>query len=180
MKTTNVLMEREPTVNGADAPSVLLPLIAGRESTRTGSVERPGVVVGELIALDDQGRTPLVLYPGQPGQAAVRAQSIVDLHGEHIGRRVLLMFESSGDGSPIIAGVLRDEPGWKHPDVPSHYEVQADGERFIVTAKEQLVLRCGMASITLTKDGKVLIQGTYLSSRSSGVHRIKGGSVQIN
>jgi hypothetical protein len=26
----------------------------------------------------------------------------------------------------------------------------------------------------------VLIQGTYVSSRSSGVNRIKGGSVQLN
>jgi hypothetical protein len=26
----------------------------------------------------------------------------------------------------------------------------------------------------------VIIQGAYLSSRSSGVNRIKGGSVQIN
>ena len=28
--------------------------------------------------------------------------------------------------------------------------------------------------------GKVLIRGAYLLSRSSGVNRIKGGSVQIN
>jgi hypothetical protein len=42
------------------------------------------------------------------------------------------------------------------------------------------VLRCGQASVTLTKAGKVLIRGTYVSSRSSGVNRIKGGSVQLN
>ena len=59
-------------------------------------------------------------------------------------------------------------------------EVDADGERLMVSAKEQLVLRCGKASITLTKEGKVLIQGAYVSSRSSGVNRIKGGSVQLN
>lgn len=50
----------------------------------------------------------------------------------------------------------------------------------IVSAKEQLVLRCGKASITLTKAGKVLIKGSYVLSRSSGVNRIKGGSVQLN
>jgi hypothetical protein len=59
-------------------------------------------------------------------------------------------------------------------------EIEADAERLIVSAKDQLVLRCGKASITLTKAGKVLIQGTYLSNQSSGVNRIKGGSVQIN
>jgi hypothetical protein len=49
-----------------------------------------------------------------------------------------------------------------------------------VHAKEQVVLKCGKASITLTKAGKVLIQGSYVLSRSSGINRVKGGSVQIN
>ena len=63
---------------------------------------------------------------------------------------------------------------------PGKVEVNADGERLVVSAKEQLVLRCGKATITLSKAGKVLIEGTYISSRSSGVNRIKGGSVQLN
>jgi hypothetical protein len=58
--------------------------------------------------------------------------------------------------------------------------VDCDGDRLIVTAKEQLVLRCGAASITLTKAGKVLIRGAYVSSTSTGVNRINGGSVQLN
>ena len=157
MKATNVLEEPEKATTEVDAPSPLLPLLRGGQSLTAALAERPSVIVGELIAIEDQGRTPLVLYSGQPGQAAVRARSLVDLHGDHIGRRVLLMFESSGDGRPIIGGVLRDDPEWKHPDGTDHYEVQADGQRLIVTAKEQLVLRCGMASITLTKEGKVLI-----------------------
>ena len=55
-----------------------------------------------------------------------------------------------------------------------------DGERLEFSAEREIVLRCGKASITLTREGKVLIKGAYLSSRSSGVNRIKGGSVQIN
>jgi hypothetical protein len=52
--------------------------------------------------------------------------------------------------------------------------------RMVVSAKEQMVLQCGKASITLTKAGKVLIQGSYVSSRSTGVNRVKGGSVHLN
>jgi hypothetical protein len=58
--------------------------------------------------------------------------------------------------------------------------VTLDDDQLVFAAKEQVVLRCGKASITLTRAGKVLIRGAYLLSRSSGVHRIKGGSVQIN
>jgi hypothetical protein len=59
-------------------------------------------------------------------------------------------------------------------------DVEADGQRMIVSAQQQLVLRCGKASITLTKAGKVLIEGSYVLSRSTGVNRVKGGSVQLN
>ena len=50
----------------------------------------------------------------------------------------------------------------------------------VLKAQQEIVLECGKASITLTRAGKVLIRGAYLLSRSSGVNRIKGGSVQIN
>ena len=59
-------------------------------------------------------------------------------------------------------------------------DVTIDGRRITFHAHEEVVLRCGKASITLTRAGKVLIRGAYLLTRSSGVNRIKGGSVQIN
>ncbi len=58
--------------------------------------------------------------------------------------------------------------------------MSADGEELTLSAKRQITLQCGKASITLTRAGKVLIRGAYVSTRSSGVNRIKGGSVQIN
>jgi hypothetical protein len=90
------------------------------------------------------------------------------------------MFEDADAAKPIVVGVLREADGWPLDQHAGQADVEADGERLIVSAQRQLVLRCGKASITLTRDGKVLIRGTFLSSRSSGVNRIKGGSVQIN
>jgi hypothetical protein len=55
-----------------------------------------------------------------------------------------------------------------------------DGEPVVVEATDELVLRCGAASITLRSNGRVLIQGTHVETRAEGVNRIKGGSVQIN
>jgi hypothetical protein len=65
-------------------------------------------------------------------------------------------------------------------EVERPQDVKIDGRRVTFEAKEEIVLRCGKASITLTRAGKVLIRGAYLLNRSSGVNRIKGGSVQIN
>ncbi|TQV76393.1 hypothetical protein FLL45_00040 [Aliikangiella marina] len=55
-----------------------------------------------------------------------------------------------------------------------------DGNRVVLEGKDEIVLKCGEASITLTKSGKILIRGKYLLNRSSGVNRIMGGSVQVN
>ena len=137
-----------------------------------------GLAIGELLALAEGG-VPLVALPGDT-MRAVAARSLVDLHGAHIGRLVALMFEAGDPQRPIVMGVLRGQAAWPLEAHPAQVEVDADGERLVVIAKEQLVLRCGKASITLTKAGKVLIEGSYLLSRSSGVNRIKGGSVQLN
>jgi hypothetical protein len=139
-----------------------------------------GVVIGELLAIADNGETPLVVFPGQIGTAAVRARAVVDLHGAHTRKAVVLMFESGDPSRPIVIGVLRGAAGWPLDERPGQVQVDADGERLLVSAKEQLVLRCGKASITLTKAGKVLIQGENVSSRSTGVNRVKGASIQLN
>ncbi|MEY4561750.1 MAG: hypothetical protein RLZZ618_1027 [Pseudomonadota bacterium] len=156
----------------------LAPLLVDRSMHAPAAV-LPEVVVGELIAITDDGTTPLVRYPGQPGTGALRARAVLDLHAEHLGRSVVLSFERGDAARPIVMGVLRDATP-PVSDRPGEMRVDADGERLIVSAKEQLVLQCGKASITLTRSGKVLVQGTYLSSRSTGVNRIKGGTVQLN
>ena len=135
-------------------------------------------VVGELVAITDDGRTPLVCFSDQPGTAALRARSTVDLHAAHVGAAVLLLFEAGDARRPIVTGVLRGE---RHEEVANApVVIETDGERLVVAAKQQLVLRCGKACITLTSAGKVLIEGSYVSSRSTGVNRLKGGSVQLN
>ncbi|MFM9971956.1 MAG: DUF6484 domain-containing protein [Burkholderiales bacterium] len=163
---------------GAD---LLRPLVEAQPMKPAQAAAPAGVIVGELIAIANEGRTPMVLYVGQPGTAAVAARTTIDLHGPHIGRKVVLTFEGGDAAKPIVMGVLRDnEEGWPLAEKPGEVQIDADGQRLIVSAKEQVVLQCGKASITLTKAGKVLIQGTYVLSRSSGVNRVKGGSVQLN
>jgi Domain of unknown function (DUF6484) len=150
------------------------------EPERKVSAHIHGAVIGVLVGLTDDGKSPLVVFPGQPGSAAVRARTTIDVHGQHIGRQVVMFCEGGNAARPIVMGLLQPIDGWHLDDPQGQVEVDADGQRLLVSAKEQLVLRCGKASITLTKAGKVLIQGSYVSSRSSGVIRIKGGSVQLN
>jgi hypothetical protein len=151
--------------------------VATREPTQPASAPRwPEVVIGILDGFDGEGR-PLVDYPGNASGAPLPALTTALYRADAIGRQVALLF-AEGDGArPVIMGLVRP-PGEPVPGGARLAEL--DGERLVLKAKQEIVLDCGRASITLTRAGKVLIRGTYLSSRSSGVHRIKGASVDIN
>ena len=59
-------------------------------------------------------------------------------------------------------------------------EADIDGRRVRIVAKDEIVLECGNASITLRRNGRIIIKGTYVETCSEGTNRIKGGQVRIN
>jgi hypothetical protein len=59
-------------------------------------------------------------------------------------------------------------------------ETDVDGKRVRIVAKDEIVLECGKASITLRRNGRVIVRGTHVETNSDGTNRIKGGQVQIN
>ena len=138
-----------------------------------------GVVIGVLVGFNETG-TPLVAFPGNAITAGQSAKSSTTLAKDDVGREVALLFEDADPARPLIIGRIQ------HPDeiIPSKEQskthADVDGERIEFNAEKEIVLRCGKASITLTRAGKILIRGAYVLSRSSGANRIKGGSVQIN
>ena len=88
------------------------------------------------------------------------------------GSTVALMFLGGDRARPLAIGVV-SEPETE-PAVPQTEETVT------LTASRELVLQCGRASLVLTRAGKVLVRGAYVSLRSSGMQRITGASVQIN
>lgn len=134
-------------------------------------------VIGTVVGLADTG-APLVDFASSPAGEPVPARSTCPVSPAELGREVILLFENNDRRHPIILGLLQAPVPPETPAGP--ISVSLDGEQVTLSAKNEIVLRCGKASITLTRAGKVLIRGAYLLSRSSGVNRIKGASVQIN
>jgi len=130
--------------------------------------------LARLTALDAGGNA-MVEVAFDAATRAVIARSCVALTSAMVGQDVLVVFIDGHADKPVIVGVVQTAPVAGQP-----CQVESDGEQVVISARSEIVLRCGNASITLTKAGKVLLNGAYVSSRSSGVNRIRGGSVEIN
>jgi hypothetical protein len=149
-----------------------------------------GVRVGKIITVDESGQA-FVDFPGNTqGPVSARFTNSIEpgmlQKTVSADRDVLLVFENNDPELPIIIDTLYSlvdeitESSTIALETERPRDVLIDGKRVTFDAREEIVLRCGKASITLTKAGKVLIRGAYLLNRSSGVNRIKGGTVHIN
>jgi hypothetical protein len=131
------------------------------------------IVIGTVVGLSDAAAA-LISIP-RFGLAARIARTVVPLAAKDIGSQAVVAFEDGDSEKPIILGVMLA------PDKPAgKVTVEADGDKFMVIAEREIELRCGAASITLTRAGKVLIKGEYVLTRSKGLNRIKGAAVSIN
>ncbi len=131
---------------------------------RTPPKTLAGCRIAPITAVDDDGgiavdgltvqlATPLTI--AQLRQAMAAGQPAVILDGT----------------TPVLLGLLQTHAG---------QDLSLDGRHVAITAGETFTITCGKASITLTKAGKVVVRGADVLTRSSGLNRVKGGSVQIN
>jgi Domain of unknown function (DUF6484) len=159
----------------------------------------PGeIIIGSLVGVDNEHR-PLVDFAENVTDTPLLALTTVEVHKKHIGRQVALLFANGNPKSPVIMGLIHSpldlilenhmhdaQPGNETPaeiTLPVSAiegDLKVDGKKIVIEAADEIELKCGESSIVLTRAGKIIIRGKYLLSRSSGVNRIMGGSVQVN
>jgi hypothetical protein len=136
-----------------------------------------GLTLGVLTAWDERG--PVVDFDDQRGVVArvsgsapgagVRAPGPVTP-----GQEVELMMDPRPGRPPILLGFLRAPGG------AGELDARVDGKRVEIEGRDEIVLRCGQASITLRRNGRIVVRGVDIDTHASGTNRIKGGSVSIN
>jgi len=141
------------------------------------------------------GSTPgtlLVDWPGSPS-GPVAARSLVPLDDAALAqaaserRPVVLLFEKGDARLPLLVGLVQSSTplldavlGSAPSTRPAEAVERPDGRRRVIEARDELVLECGKASITMRRNGKIVIRGAYVETHAAGVNRIKGGAVKIN
>lgn len=147
-------------------------------------------VLGRILAVAPEGAIS-VEVPGAPGARAARLAVSLSrdelLAARDAGAAAVLVFENGDPALPIIVGLMQSAsqpPAVVRNDnsdaAPQVLEADVDGKRVRITAQDEIVLECGSASITLRRNGRVVVRGTYVESYSDGTNRIKGGQVRIN
>lgn len=165
----------------ADVLESLLPRpVAAKNARQADRVEAPTVAMLVGFDLDDR---PVIAYKSTLAGERIAARTTIALARSQVGCPVVVMCEDADPRLPIVMGVIESATSRGRTTASAQSGatvIQADGERYVVTAEREIVLRCGEASITLTRAGKVIIKGTYVLSRSSGYNKIKGAAVDIN
>jgi hypothetical protein len=144
------------------------------------------VLLGTLVASGTtlDAATLMVEFTGAPN-GAVAARLAIEITEERLlaavteRQPVVLVFENGNPRLPIVIGLIEKQPLSKPTSAPA-IEADVDGRRVRVVGQDEIVLQCGKASVTLRRNGRVLIRGTYVETQSEGTNRIKGGQVQIN
>lgn len=163
-------------------------------SLRAAEPVDPGALapvrVGRVVGAERGA--PCVEFAGS-GDVPVRARSLIALDAGELRaaaaarREVVLLLEEGDPSRPIVAGFLATAS--ETPALDAALEAtlaeppelaEVDGKCVAIEGKEEIVLRCGEASITLRKNGKVVIRGLHVETHAAGTNRIKGGTVKIN
>jgi hypothetical protein len=155
-----------------------------RNAAQRGGPLGGQLVAGTLAAIDSAGA--VWILRSQISLSPVQASTIVDIDPADIGAEVLLALPAEDGSRPIILGVVRDrcsreaptaELGLDRDRVDAYY---LDRQKIEIAAEREIVLRCGESSVTLRKDGKIIIKGVHVISRAKGANKIRGAAVTIN
>ena len=202
-----MLSSKEVTLNKTDLESVLTQAL---ELTRPCSSDVSKLCIGEVVYINEKrqpfidypgnrlgvlvARSVIEQLPiGQEDRREARSLSTdqgakgdVQESNKKESLPVLLFFENGDPALPVIIGIVHSALMKAAPrqevmiQAKGSKRIVMDGQTLLLDAQEEITLRCGKSSVTLRKDGKIVVKGTDIVSRASRTNKIKGASVAVN
>jgi hypothetical protein len=126
------------------------------------------------VSLPQADATPVLARLGMDCDAE-RLQRAIDQQ-----QPAVLAFEDGDANRPILIGIVAPVREVTERQAAFTVDADADGRRVRLQAQEEIILQCGDASISLKRNGRVMIRGAYVETNAATTNRIKGGNVRIN
>lgn len=159
----------------------VLPFKPAVEGVPGGARDESGggtILMGTLVKISADGNVWVQLETGGDLAAGccLSATALVSLTDRDVGATLALL--RSRDAQAVVLG--KRHPARIEERAKPPIEALVDGRRVVLQADDEVVLRCGDASITLNRNGRIVLKGAYVETTATGINRIKGGAVQIN
>ncbi|WDD92048.1 DUF6484 domain-containing protein [Burkholderia sp. FERM BP-3421] len=127
------------------------------------------IAIGTITCVDAL-RGVYVDYPGNPAGTPLAALCAAALDAAAVGRQAALLFQQADPLRPIVLGLIRR----------SVEPAGALAGSLAFQSAHDLSLRCGAASLSLSRDGRIVLRGSTIASYATGTQRLRGATVEIN
>jgi len=141
----------------------------GEKDGLSGTMSSLFLKRGQVLCVNETGQ---MLIENEEDQDAVICEllqiTVETLPVVEVGDRVLYLKDEPRDRGYVL-GILR-----------SNIKRDAAPKNLTIEASETLEFRCGQSSIVMTRQGRMTLRGSDLTSRASRINKIKGAAVKIN
>lgn len=177
-----VLEEAEPALSLEDLVAPSEPHVPERSSVATEMAEAhaahathaplaPGLRTARVLAVDGR-RAKIALRGSHEALDATLAPEVEgDLVEEAAAQKDSVLVEIEGDGAIVVVGLVQTRRA---------REVRVTGEKIVIEAEREVLLRAGRAALRLREDGDVELVGSRISAASRGLFRIVGRILRLN
>src|SRR5262249_48006043 len=95
-------------------------------------------------------------------------------------RPVLMGLLQATSATPLLDALLASPSPSPSPASREKRTARVEGKRVVLEGEDEIVVRCGESTITLRRNGAVVVRGAQVESRSSGRNVIRGRKVALN
>lgn len=179
LETVELAEERQPSISLEElVPDAPIEVAEARpqEERRAAAVRRPAIAPAPALRtariLAVEGRTAKIALRGARAEveAAIAPEVERELLEEAARHKDSVLVEIEGDEAVVVGVVQTRRP----------HEVRVTGEKVVVEAEREVLLRAGRAALRLREDGDVELVGSRISAASRGLFRIVGRILRLN
>lgn len=131
----------------------------------------PGLRTARVIAVEGRRATVALRGGHAPVDATIAPDVEADLIAEAAAHKESALVEVAEDGEVLVVGLVQT----RRPR-----DVRVTGEKIVIEAEREVLLRAGRAALRLREDGDVELVGSRISAASRGLFRIVGRILRLN